>query len=550
MTADSKADDGAWRAAVAAELKDAAFEKTLCTQTSAGITLQPLYTAQDAPAVPPLARSGSPWVCVPVPVEGAWQQVVKQHAADGVHGVWLGGMPAQGLRDVADGLRLVRVDGPQTAALLADVPADAQVWALTDPVASVLAGQPRPAWSREWFERTPATWRLAGVDTRRVHLAGGHEVHEIGVALASVVAALRELEALGLTAAQVHQRFAVTMPIGRNVFAQMAKLRALKLCMGRVWEVCGVEDAETVVHAVSSTRSLSVLDPEVNALRVTCQMFSALCGGAQVLTAAPYDALEPAADAVGDRLAVNTLWVLLEEAHLGEVTDVARGSYFMDSLAQQMAQQAWSFFQNIERCGGIHGVLADGWLRTQVDEAAAANAQRVATRVAAITGVSEYARADEEPRGVLGGQPPGWPVARDAEPYEVLRTRSVAHSAQVHVVRLGSSAEAGPRIGFSVNLFAAGGFKVVQQPDAPHWQDSDLDAAVAAAAGANVVCVCASDARLAALGAQAVSALKKAGAKRVYVAGRHPELTASGADGFVFAGMDAVAFLGEVIDAH
>src|SRR5690606_8870277 len=111
------------------------------------------------------------------------------------------------------------------------------------------------------------------------------------------------------------------------------------------------------LHARTARRVLTTRDPYVNLLRNTVAVFAAGVGGAESITSAPLDSAIGQPDASGRRIARNTLHVLQSESHLGRVIDPAGGSWYLDWLTDQMANKAWSSFQQIEQQGGMRKAL-------------------------------------------------------------------------------------------------------------------------------------------------------------------------------------------------
>lgn len=240
--------------------------------------------------------------------------------------------------------------------------------------------------------------RSVCVSTLPYHAAGAHATQELAFAMATGVEYLRSLEAVGMTAGESAAQMVFRVAMGRDFFMEMAKLRALRLLWGKVVAACGAElEAQTYIHAVTSPRTLTRRDPWVNMLRVTSQSFAAVAGGAEMITTLPFDEGLARRGTLGRRVARNTQILLREESHLGDVVDPAGGSWFVESLTEQLAKEAWDQFRAIERGGGMAACLAAGTIHAQVEESHQREAQRLARRKTPITGVSEFPDVDEKP---------------------------------------------------------------------------------------------------------------------------------------------------------
>jgi len=396
------------------------------------------------------------------------------------------------------------------------------------------------------------------VDALPVHAAGGSAAQELGWSLAAGIEYLRVLlgDGLDLPAAArlLEFRYAATA----EQFPTIAKLRAARRLWSRVTEACGDGPGQQATaqpqaqHAVGSPTMLTRRDPYVNLLRGTLAAFAAGIGGADAVTVPTFDAALGAATPFSRRIARNTQALLVEESHLARVIDSAGGSWYVESITDELARAGWAFFQEIEAAGGAFAALGSGLL----DERIAAVRQRrrrdVATRRSPITGVSEFPDLDERPvrRDPLP-EPPGGglPVYRPAEPYEALRDRSDAllaatgHRPRAFLATLGAPAAYTARAGFAANLLRSGGIETV---DAGPTETADDVATAFAAAGTPVAVLCSTDRLYTERAEATIAALRAAGATTVLLAGR-AELP--GLDGHLAVGTDAPAAIESVYTA-
>lgn len=421
--------------------------------------------------------------------------------------------------------------------------------------------------------RTAEQWpqiRALRVDTDFVHHAGATTAQQLGAAIAIGVELLRACEAAGLPPERALAQIEFSLRLDQRFFEQIAALRAMRALWSRIGEACGVSGVPMSLHAMTSERILTRRDPWVNLLRGTSTTFAALVGGADAITCASFDQALGAPGTLGRRLARNTGVVLAEESHLHRVIDPAGGSWFVEALTQEIAQKAWSFFQEIEAEGGAVAALRSRWLRERVDVAWAAREKNLRTRREALTGVSEFPDLEERPvptrsleldriasryEAVESVEP--WPVRRFAEPFEVLRDASDAHQVRtgrrprVFLATLGPLSAYNARASWITNLLAAGGIEAItpgalDDPAAASraWRES----------GTSTVVICSSDEFYSLHAAATARAMKEQGAGTVILAGKPGEHEAvwrtAGVDRFVHLGQDVVDFLQEVLEAE
>ncbi|MFI0186203.1 methylmalonyl-CoA mutase family protein [Streptomyces sp. NPDC017082] len=561
------------------ELSGEAAEDALSTTLEDGLRTRPLYTARDSapdpglPGFAPFVRGSRPegtgasgWDVRPrhTALAGGAADAVLADLENGGTSLWLvlgeGGIPVADLDRALDGvyldlapvvldagrdtgraaealLRLYADRGTGTEAVRGNLGGDPLGYEARTGTALDFA--PYAALAARCAEGYPGL-RALTVDALPYHEAGGSAAQELGASLATGVAYLRELTEAGLgveqAAAQLEFRYAATA----DQFLTIAKLRAARRLWARVAEVCGAPGAQPQ-HAVTSPVMMTRRDPWVNMLRTTIAALAAGVGGADAVTVLPFDHALGLPDAFARRIARNTSSILIEESHLARVIDPAGGSWYVERLTDELAGAAWEFFRSIERDGGQAAVLRSGRLRTDLATTWAARSKKLASRREPVTGVSEFPLLAEKPvERAPAPEPPsgGLPRVRRDEAYEDLRARSDAHLAKtgarprIYLATIGSPAEYTARASFAANLFQAGGIEPVTEGG---FADS----------GATEAVLCSSDARYAEEAGQAAEALRAAGARHVFLAGRgdHP-----GVDAYVFAGCDAVDVLSAALD--
>ena len=230
------------------------------------------------------------------------------------------------------------------------------------------------------------------VDSSVYHNAGCSEAQELAFVLASTVEYLRALKSLDSNLAFNQIRYRISLD--SDFFLNVAKLRAARELIRQIQQNCGAESSTIVIDAISSTRSLTTLDPSVNILRTSTQATSAMAGGANGFNCAPFDELT-GSTLKAQRLARNTQHILIEESGLTDINDPARGSGYVESLTDDLCQSAWQLFQAIEASAGMHKALEQGLIAKQIEVCRQARTNALATGRSAMIGVTEYPNLDE-----------------------------------------------------------------------------------------------------------------------------------------------------------
>jgi methylmalonyl-CoA mutase len=249
------------------------------------------------------------------------------------------------------------------------------------------------AWTRRHFP----SLRTLSISCLPYHEAGATAVQELSFGIATGVEYLRVMLAAGSDLSTSCAELGFRVGIGRDLFMEAAKLRALRSLWARVVEAAGGEpcDQGVPIHAVTAPRGLSRYDCWTNLLRTTVATIAAATGGADAISVLPPATALGAVDETGCRVAVNTHALLREEGQLGNVGDPAAGSWYVEHLTDELAQAAWTLFQEIESRGGMKNCLLDGTVQGWLGEVLSAKNESVAYRAEPITGVSIFPNLGE-----------------------------------------------------------------------------------------------------------------------------------------------------------
>ena len=531
-----------------ADEPDTLVWERLATQTLDGLRVPPLGLPGTPEEVPQARRN--------LDRRGGWDVRVRttggalalDELEHGATSLWLGLEPGVTAAELDDRLEGVLVD---LAPIVLDAPADQLgaarafcAWLAStgvrpavgtslgaDPIASMATSDLA---IREIADLAQTAGILGFVvDATVVHDRGASDAQEVGYSLAVGAAYLRLLTDTGLSVDEalglLEFRYAAT----DEQFLTIAKLRAARQLWARIGEVCEATEAPPQrQHAVTSRPMMTKYDPWVNLLRTTVAAFAAGVGGADAITVVPFDSALGQPDDFARRIARNTSSLLIAESHVATVADPAAGSYAVERLTTDLAEAAWEDFGRIEASGGVLAALGDGSLAARISQVAAERAQRIARRERPITGVSEFPHPEETLPVRQPHSEGAWDVTSYAAAFEALRDQPPGH---VLLVTMGRLAEHNARAGFATNLFGAGGILTVNPGPL-----RDADSVLTSYDGQPLVCLVGSDGAYAEWGADAIAALRTAGARHVLLMGKPGDLDVD--DSFAL-GDDAVAFL-------
>ena len=237
-----------------------------------------------------------------------------------------------------------------------------------------------------------------------MHEAGATAVQELAFTLADGMEYVRAAQAKGLDVDHFAPRLSFFFGIGMNFFMEVAKLRAARLLWHRIMEGFGARNAKSKMlrtHCQTSGVSLTEQDPWNNVVRTTIEAMAAVLGGTQSLHTNSFDEAIALPTDFSARIARNTQLILAEESGIPNVADPLGGSYYVEALTAQLADQAWALIEEVEGLGGMTGAVAEGMPKRRIEEAAAARAAKVDRGETVIVGVNRYRLAEEAPLDIL-----------------------------------------------------------------------------------------------------------------------------------------------------
>jgi methylmalonyl-CoA mutase len=531
----------AWEAAIARDLKGADYKEKLIWRTEEGLAIKPYYRAEDlnglacvnvAPGEFPYrrgVRASGDWR-IRKEIDAADLEAANRAARDAV---------AAGAEEVA--FRGVLVESATELELLLknldEIPvhferADERlVRMLTERLnkqrrtAGISTGCDALAslkFAAEIVGAVPAGLVPFTIHGEAFEEAGATPVEEVGFTLAAGIDFLAAMEERGVKADRAAAAVVFGFAIGSNYFFQIAKLRAFRMIWARAVESFGTgsEVARARIAARTSWWNQTVYDPHVNILRGTTEAMSAVLGGADSVTVAPFDACYKQPDEASRRLARNTQLLLKHEAWLGRVADAAGGSYYVEALTDLLAGESWKRMQEIEARGGYRRAQAEGVIAQALERSMTAREKAVATRQRVLTGTNQYANPTERALDRIDSKRMSAGL-RGARMYEELRLRTERHAAaggrtpRVLLAEIGDARMRTARANFAANFFACAGFETTRK--------RFRNAGEIAAADGDLIVLCSADQEYAALASELMPKLKALGRATPVIVAGNPE---------------------------
>ena len=234
--------------------------------------------------------------------------------------------------------------------------------------------------------------------------AGATQVQELAFTLADGLEYVRTAVERGLDIDKFAPRLSFFFCIGMNFFMEVAKLRAARLLWHRIVSQFDPKDPRSTMlrtHCQTSGVSLTEQDPYNNVMRTTIEAMAAVLGGTQSLHTNALDEAIALPTDFSARIARNTQLVLQEETGIPKVVDPLGGSYYVEALTNQLAEDAWKIIQEVEEMGGMTKAVDEGMPKLRIEEAATRKQARIDRGEEVIVGVNKYKPTQDNTPDVL-----------------------------------------------------------------------------------------------------------------------------------------------------
>jgi len=246
------------------------------------------------------------------------------------------------------------------------------------------------AWCGQYVPR----WNPLSVVGEHIQQTGATQADAMAFTLSSALQYADDCVAAGMSPDTVLPRFTFFFDISISFFEEVAKFRAGRRIWARLTrERYGAQDPRSwrfKFHGQTSGVDLTRQQPLNNIARVTTQAMAGIFGGLQSLHTDAYDEALSCPSTYGARIAVATQNILREEAHLTDVIDPLGGSYYVESLTNDMEAHILAIMADVEAAGGMYKAVESGLVQGRIGESARRHQGRVDTGLQTVVGVNAY----------------------------------------------------------------------------------------------------------------------------------------------------------------
>jgi len=349
-------------------------------------------------------------------------------------------------------------------------------------------------------------FKVIAVNAYLFNNAGSFITQELGYALAWGNELLSQLAEAGVNPTLAAEKIKFNFGVGPNYFMEIAKFRAARWLWAEIVKAYNSNEgcaAKMNIFAQTSLFNQTIYDAHVNMLRTQTEAMSATIAGVDSLLVSPFDESFKTPDEFSERIARNQQLLLKEECHFDKVADPSGGSYYIETLTQSIANEAWKIFLETEE-KGFYELAKAGQIQEAINASAEKRFKSVAQRREILLGTNQFPNFTETAIGKnqLGEESCGCGCKNEsittlnkkrlATPFETLRltTEKSGKEIKAFMLTIGNLAMRLARAQFSCNFLACAGYKVI---DNLGFETIESGVEAARKAGADIIVLCSSD---------------------------------------------------------
>jgi methylmalonyl-CoA mutase N-terminal domain/subunit len=246
----------------------------------------------------------------------------------------------------------------------------------------------------EWGPKHVPKWNFISVSGYHIREAGSTAVQELAFTLADGIHYVRKALERGLDIDEFAPRISFFFNVHNDFFEEIAKFRAAR----RIWahqmrEVYGAKNPKSWMlrtHAQTAGVSLTAQQPLVNIARVAIQALAGVLGGTNSLHTDSYDEALALPTEEAATIALRTQQVIAYETGIANTVDPLAGSYYLETLTDEMERQALDYFEKIDALGGVEAAIEAGFFAQEIGDASYQQQREIDTKERIIVGVNAF----------------------------------------------------------------------------------------------------------------------------------------------------------------
>ncbi|MCB0364269.1 MAG: methylmalonyl-CoA mutase [Bdellovibrionales bacterium] len=244
-------------------------------------------------------------------------------------------------------------------------------------------------------------WNTISISGYHIREAGATAVQELAFTLANGITYVQAAVDCGLDVDQFAGRLSFFFNVHNNFFEEIAKFRAARRMWAKIMkERFGAKDAKSMklrFHSQTAGVTLTAQQPENNIVRVTMQALASVLGGTQSLHTNSMDEALGLPTERAATIALRTQQVIAHESGVTDVIDPMAGSYFVESMTDDLEKRAYDYIERIEGLGGVVSCIEKGWIQNEIQNSAYQYQLDVEARREIIVGVNDFVQDIDAP---------------------------------------------------------------------------------------------------------------------------------------------------------
>ena len=252
----------------------------------------------------------------------------------------------------------------------------------------------------EWCAADLPKWNTISISGYHIREAGSTAVQEIAFTLSNGKAYVKAALEKGLDINVFGKRLSFFFNAHNNLFEEVAKFRAARRMWAKIMKELGATDPKAMMlrfHTQTGGSTLTAQQPLNNISRVTIQTLAAVLGGTQSLHTNGYDEALSLPTEEAARIALRTQQVVAFESGVADTADPLAGSYFVESLTQEVEQAALQLIEKIDAMGGSVSAIEQGFIQDEIARSAYEYQRQIETGEKIIVGVNKFQASSEAP---------------------------------------------------------------------------------------------------------------------------------------------------------
>jgi len=251
----------------------------------------------------------------------------------------------------------------------------------------------------EWCSKELPKWNTISISGYHIREAGSTAVQEIAFTLSNGKAYVKAAIDKKLDINVFGKRLSFFFNAHNNLFEEVAKFRAARRMWAKIMKDLGATDEKAMIlrfHTQTGGSTLTAQQPMNNISRVTIQTMAAVLGGTQSLHTNGYDEALSLPTEEAAKIALRTQQIVAFESGAADTVDPLAGSYFVETLTNEVEAEAWKIIETIDAMGGSVSAIEEGFIQDEIAKSAYQYQQNIENQTKVIVGVNKFISEEGE----------------------------------------------------------------------------------------------------------------------------------------------------------